>query len=160
MFFLLVIAAIILILALLGVDIGLIVAICLIVIAIMFLPAVAGAIGFMFPGTMIAGIVGAGSYIVAGVALLLAWMVDPETVGKVIEKAGELVEKVAEVAIDTGTGVLGSLLSSPIGWIGLGIGGLLLYNMLSSDDDPAYVDPNRDQDLDNSNSTNSGILIN
>lgn len=132
MFLLLIVAALALVLAAFGVDLTVILAILLIVVAIMFIPAVAGALGALFPGTLIAGVVGAGSWWVAGLAIVAAYMVSPETVSKIVESAGEIAEIVVDEVVDVGGNTISAILSNPLV---LGAGALALYFIFGDDSD-------------------------
>jgi hypothetical protein len=112
MFLFLIIAIVAVILVALGVDLGLVLSIALLAIAICFFPPVAAMIGTAFPGTALATLVGAGSYWVAGLAVVASYMVDSEVVESVIDAAGEIASSIAEEVVDVASTTLGSVLTS------------------------------------------------
>jgi hypothetical protein len=115
-------------------------AIALLIIAICFIPAVAAVIGPLLPATL-AGIVGSGSWIVAGLAFAGAYMLDPDTVEGVLEDVGDAAEAVVEEVVDTGIAIvensLSALGSSWILWGALGVGAFFLLS--GDDEDGEYV---------------------
>lgn len=137
MFWLLIFLAVLAVLALVGVDIKALIAIALIVIAIMFIPAIAAFLGPLLP-TAIAGIIGAGSWWVAGLAFFLAYLIDPETTMGVVEDVAEAVGEAATIITDVASDVAGNLftkfLTSPLGIATIGVGLFLLFGKKGEDD--------------------------
>lgn len=110
-------------------------AVVLIIAAIVVMPGVAGIVGQMFPA--FAAIVGAGSWIFAGVLLLGAYLLDPETVNDVVEAVGEVASKVTEVITNAASNAALSFLKTPLGV--MLVAGLGIYLLSRGDDDRAEV---------------------